>query len=189
MYAHRQPVHRLIQEILPLAVRGSNKPIEIQILSDEMGTNKRYYSGVPSFEHLWKGARFKPDTSFQAGLGRIINPKIQQIQNLKPQATANTAGGLNVICITDGNQSDKKSIANYIQRVTGKLDERGAEDTLIGIQFLQVGDSQQGADFLNFLDNNLKGIPSPAGVISPRVKVKMVLGAIHKSLDDDSNDE
>ncbi|KAF3146870.1 hypothetical protein TWF569_006332 [Orbilia oligospora] len=122
MYAHRQPVHRLIQEILPLAVRGSNKPIEIQILSDEMGTNKRYYT------------------------------------NPKPQATANTAGGLNVICITDGNQSDKKSIANYTQRVTGKLDERSAEDTLIGIQFLQVGDSQQGADFLNFLDNNLRGI-------------------------------
>ncbi|KAF3317651.1 hypothetical protein TWF173_010419 [Orbilia oligospora] len=198
MYAHRQPVHRIIQEILPLVVRGSTKPIEVQILSDEMGTNKRYYSGVPSFEHLWKCARFKPDTSFQAGLGRIINPKIQQIQNLKSQATANTVGGLNVICITDGNQSDKKSIANYIQRVTGKLDERGAEDTLIGIQFLQVGDSQQGAEFLNFLDNNLRGIdivdtvkysPSPAGILSPRVKVKMVLGAIHKSLDDDSNDE
>ncbi|KAF3169000.1 hypothetical protein EYR41_004118 [Orbilia oligospora] len=190
-------------EILPLAVRGSNKPIEIQILSDEWGRIRDTTVEFLALSTCGKAQDSNPIHHFRlAWEGSIIpkpsKSKTQQIQNLKPQAAANTAGGLNVICITDGNQSDKKSIANYIQRVTGKLDERGAEDTLIGIQFLQVGDSQQGADFPNFLDNNLRGIdivdtvkysPSPAGVPSPRVKVKMVLGAIHKSLDDDSNDE
>ncbi|KAK6499871.1 hypothetical protein TWF481_010228 [Arthrobotrys musiformis] len=193
MQIYRQVVHQLLHELLPLVIRSSEKPVEIQLLSSEKKPHGREYFSTPSFGELWNGAKSNANTSLQVGLLRIIGPKIQ---NLKRHATVNVAKGLNVICITDGNQSDKKAIANYIQRVAEKLDDKGAQDTLIGVQFLQVGDSQHGTDFLNHLDNNLKGIdivdtvpyaPSPGG-LKPRVKVKMILGAIHKSLDDDSDD-
>jgi len=65
---------------------------------------------------------------------------------------------LNVIVITDGEAADTEEVEQTIVAAAQKLERLGAPPNQIGIQFLQVGQSETAADWLRMLDDDLHRI-------------------------------
>ena len=88
----------------------------------------------------------------------------QGARNLLPPTSPKA---LNLMVITDGEARDHPEVEHYIVHVATKLDNMSAPISYIGIQFVQIGDDPQAADWLRKLDNDLKNQDPPIRDVSP----------------------
>jgi hypothetical protein len=65
---------------------------------------------------------------------------------------------LNIIVLTDGKADDAKDLEELLGRIAGRLDEMNAPKSQTGIQFLQVGDDAEAANYLDYLAYQIKGM-------------------------------
>ncbi|KAI0173488.1 hypothetical protein GGR52DRAFT_571996 [Hypoxylon sp. FL1284] len=124
-------------------------------------------------------------------LGRILDAYVDRMrrelrrgQRVKP---------LNLIVITAGIADD--NLVEAVVRTARALDEMGAPSYQVGVQFFQVGDNENARQAFRFVDDNLaeamdfrdmmdtvtwSGDP---GELSPDAVLKVVLGAVERSID------
>lgn len=69
------------------------------------------------------------------------------------QKAAGTAKHITIVCVTDGEPTDKAAVARVIKEATQKMDD----DIEIGITFIQVGQDQGARAYLEGLDNDIQG--------------------------------
>ena len=121
-------------------------------------------------------------TFFQERLEEIVEPRLaayrafkqsMQEYNLQVQRLAHDKKArarlvrpkepkkLNLIVITDGSADDEPEVESYIIEVARELDLLGAKLAQIGIQFVQVGDDSDAAEFLRRLDDELQNRTTP----------------------------
>ena len=97
---------------------------------------------------------------FAAVLAEILGPYVARYKDYfeatKRREKADKVRPLNVIVLTDGKADDAKSTKRIIIRIGNQLDEMNAPDTQIGLQFLQVEDDNEAANWLKSLDNELE---------------------------------
>lgn len=101
------------------------------------------YDGVKAdkVHEIFTGARPGGSTNLAAALEEAFKKKF-------------TAGKKAIIMvITDGVPDSETNVKNAIINATNRLER----DEEIGIQFVQIGDDKHAAQFLNDLDDNLKG--------------------------------
>ena len=91
------------------------------------------------------------------------NTAVRRAKNEKRPAPALTRPErpkfLNLIVLTDGAADDKDWVKEYIIDVARELDDLKAPSPQVGIQFVQLGDDKDAANFLDELDNDLKNQP------------------------------
>ncbi|KAF2474401.1 uncharacterized protein BDR25DRAFT_340886 [Lindgomyces ingoldianus] len=63
---------------------------------------------------------------------------------------------LNLVVVTDGEADDEQAVEEYIVSVARELAELRAPKSYIGIQFVQIGDDVEAAEYLRRLDDGLK---------------------------------
>jgi hypothetical protein len=71
---------------------------------------------------------------------------------------------LNLIVLTDGEADDEQEVEEYLVETARTLDELGAPKSHIGIQFVQVGDDVEAAEYLRRLDDDLKNLHQNRGI-------------------------
>ena len=96
-------------------------------------------------------------------LERVIGPPLRayrrfhQAQNVGDTSVPEPTP-LNLIFVTDGAAVDEEEVEQYIKRVAQELDTLNAPPSFIGIQFVQIGDDQNAAKFLEKLDDQLENL-------------------------------
>ncbi|KAH0559489.1 hypothetical protein GP486_003997 [Trichoglossum hirsutum] len=99
-------------------------------------------------------------TYFATALAEILGPYAARYRDFfeaaKRRRKADRVRPLNVIVLTDGKADDASSTKRIIIRIGKQLDDMFASDSQIGLQFLQVGDDQDAAEWLKSLDNDLE---------------------------------
>lgn len=104
---------------------------------------------------------------------------------------------LNIIVITDGEPTDPGRLKKSIVDCAKSLDELGAKDRQVGVQFFQVGNDEAATESLEELDNELveeEGVRDMVDTISWKKMnegkglsadgiLKAVMGAVDKRLD------
>jgi hypothetical protein len=99
-------------------------------------------------------------TYFATVLAEILGPYVARYEDYfeatKRREKADKVRPLNIIVLTDGKADDAKSTKKTIIKMGKKLDKMNAPLTQVGIQFLQVGDDKDAAEWLKGLDNDLE---------------------------------
>ncbi|KAK0730844.1 hypothetical protein B0H67DRAFT_528030 [Lasiosphaeris hirsuta] len=75
---------------------------------------------------------------------------------------------LNLIVVTDGAADDKEDVENVIVEAAKRLDKLGALPYQVGIQFLQIGKDEDAAQWLEELDDSLKGEHGVRDIVDTR---------------------
>jgi len=73
-----------------------------------------------------------------------------------PYGTHTLPKPLNLVVVTDGEADDEVEVEEYIVSVARELAELRAPKSYIGIQFVQIGDEVEAAEYLRRLDDDLK---------------------------------
>lgn len=98
----------------------------------------------------------------------VKTDKVKELfQNVRPGGSTNLTDALEsafkkkftstkpaiVLVVTDGEPDSREDVIRSIVKASNKLER----DEQLAIQFVQIGDSQKAAQFLQFLDDNLQG--------------------------------
>ncbi|KAI1371096.1 hypothetical protein F4677DRAFT_457424 [Hypoxylon crocopeplum] len=105
---------------------------------------------------------------------------------------------LNLIVISAGDTDDNPN--DTLIHTAKKLDELEAPEYQLGIQFFQIGDSEAGRQAMEFADDTLAEAMGfrdmidtvtwsgdKPGELTPEAVLKVVLGAVHRSIDKHTN--
>jgi len=116
--------------------------------------------------------------------------------HIKAYGSPGTPKNIIVIAITDGIPNDKAYVYTAIKGMAKKLDESNAPRAYLGIQFVQIGKDSDAKEFLQDLDDNLKGsepgqvgrdmvdtVPYKGKKLTSEELVKILVGAINKRID------
>lgn len=99
-------------------------------------------------------------TYLEPALAEILGPYIanyqKYFQDKRGKLKTIRPKPLNVIVLTDGKADDTEDLEDLLVRIAGLLDEMNAPKSQVGIQFLQVGDDEEAAEFLEYLDDKIK---------------------------------
>jgi hypothetical protein len=87
---------------------------------------------------------------YVASYQKYFQEKVAKLKTTRPKP-------LNIIVLTDGKADDAEDLEELLVRIAKQLDEMNAPKSQVGIQFLQVGDDEEAANYLEYLDNQIKG--------------------------------
>ncbi|KAK4189032.1 hypothetical protein QBC35DRAFT_514333 [Podospora australis] len=108
---------------------------------------------------------------------------------------------LNLIVITDGAADDKEAVEHTVVKAAKQLDDLGAPEGQIGIQFLQIGKDDAAGRWLKTLDESLKDRHEIRDMVDTRPwnrpdsindsfkqkLEKILLGAVDRTVDNDDD--
>ncbi|KAK4046546.1 hypothetical protein OIV83_005998 [Microbotryomycetes sp. JL201] len=106
-------------------------------------------------------------------LDEICREFVERVEDAKP--LKQKVKPMIVVVATDGRADDSDGVKDCILEMASRLDEIRAPPFQLGIQFLQVGNDPEAAEFLQELDDDLKG--------SAGVRDLTLLGSVNKRLD------
>ena len=99
-------------------------------------------------------------THFEPILSPILNEHVMRFQKyhdgLQKGENGEAPKPLNLIVLTDGDATDKKSTEKLLKDTAERLDRMWAPSFQIGVQFVQVGDDASAGKYLKRLDDRLK---------------------------------
>ncbi|KAK6349122.1 hypothetical protein TWF730_009879 [Orbilia blumenaviensis] len=185
----------LLEEAVSVLKRFvATNQIEIRFLRD---SRPKVFHPLDITEHTFRQKidRKRDPDSLLSGL----EPVITRFMKNMPSHTLpkNASQGLNVVCLTSGRESDKDSLANYIESVAKSMLMKGNPPSMIGLSFGQIGDFQLAKYFLGWLDEELRGARDGrrwdivdttqfkrlTDVYSADKLVKLLVGGFHKTID------
>ncbi|KAK6531111.1 hypothetical protein TWF281_007936 [Arthrobotrys megalospora] len=152
---HLNSAYDLLATLVPLAAQSGERAVEIQFLSDERQTHTQKIKPgdrLPAGDLFWHGVTARGGASMSAALKRVIKPHLGWLR----KSTALKKEGLNIIVVTDGKRKDRKEVEKYIVDVARKLEDKGAPQHLVGIQFVQVGEDTSAKTFFKTMDDSLE---------------------------------
>ncbi|KAH8665220.1 hypothetical protein BGZ60DRAFT_516466 [Tricladium varicosporioides] len=133
-------------------------------------------------------------------LATILGPYIANYEEYfdltRKRMKATRPKPLNIIVLTDGKDDEPGTTEEHLVSVAKKLDKMHAPQTQVGVQFMQVGDDPEAAEYLKRLDDDLKtnyGVRDivdtktfqdldPAQDFAQHLR-SILLGAVNKNLD------
>src|SRR5205085_505745 len=91
-------------------------------------------------------------TFFSTQLRKAIDPRLQKYREYKEQKAqdpnAERPKPLNLIVLTDGEADDEEEVEEILVETAKELEELKAPKNHIGIQFVQIGDDVEAAEYL-----------------------------------------
>ncbi|KAH0544769.1 hypothetical protein FGG08_001136 [Glutinoglossum americanum] len=135
-------------KLVPLAIQHDRDGIDIQFLNATW-YNEENVKWKARVEYLFN--EVQPDGTTPIGFeleGYLKNylRRLEKDMDLKP---------LNLIVITDGAPDDYEEMEKAIVGAAQKVQQLGARDRQIGIQFVQIGNEDEATKFLKRLDDDL----------------------------------
>lgn len=153
---------KALQYIANIATMYDKDGLDINFLISTTLNRKNVRTGEEILDLLKKVNLSKSvgGTFMNPPLAELIGPHLAQYRQHFNRKVANRETTppkpLNIIVLTDGKADDEKALTRLLVRTGKQLDDMFAPDSQIGIQFLQVGDDQDAATFLDHLDNELE---------------------------------
>jgi hypothetical protein len=134
--------------LIPLAIQHDRDGVDIRFLNTTW-YNEKNVKLAQRIEYLFN--QVQPDGTTPIGfeLEGFLKGYLRELEkdyNLKP---------LNLIVITDGAPDDWDVMEKAIVSAAKKVQELGARDRQIGIQFVQIGNEEEATRFLKRLDDDL----------------------------------
>ncbi|CAZ84328.1 unnamed protein product [Tuber melanosporum] len=175
--------------IVPICTAQDSDGVDIHFLNhDRSHTNVR---SADQLQRIFASVTPRGITPTGRRLGFILDEYLMRYKrnrNIKP---------LNVIVITDGEPTDPDRLEKNIVKCARELDNVGAKDRQVGVQFFQVGNDEAATESLDELDNALveehsvrdmvdtvswKKMNEGNGLTADGI-LKVVMGAVDKRLD------
>ncbi|KAM0791516.1 hypothetical protein ACM66B_005967 [Microbotryomycetes sp. NB124-2] len=123
-------------------------------------------------------------------LDEICRDYVERVEDAKPRKQK--VKPMIVVIATDGRADDADGVKDCVLEMASRLDEVRAPPFQLGLQFLQVGNDSEAAEFLQELDDDLKGSAGVrdivdttpfSGQLTADFILKALLGSVNKRLD------
>jgi hypothetical protein len=153
---------RCLQYIADIAAKYDDDGIEMRFLIHKELNTEGIKNGQEVLNLLAKVDLSKGSggTFFEPVLAAILGPYVGRYKDYfeaaKKKESALEPKPINIIILTDGLDDEAEETEDLLKRIAQKLDNMYASASQVGIQFLQVGDDEGAAKFLDHLDNDLK---------------------------------
>ncbi|RDL35947.1 uncharacterized protein BP5553_06559 [Venustampulla echinocandica] len=139
-------------------------------------------------------------TYLEPVLATILGPYVANYQEYfdltRKRMKATKPKPLNIIVLTDGKDDDPETTEEQLVDIAKQLDEMHAPKSQVGVQFMQVGDDPEAAEYLKRLDNDLKTKYGVRDIVDTKTFQDLdqtqdfaqhlrciLLGAVNKNLD------
>ncbi|KAL9117200.1 MAG: hypothetical protein Q9187_006265 [Circinaria calcarea] len=191
--------------IIPTCVKHGKNGVDIYFLNHPDNSEYKRLKRPEDVEAIFKTVQPRGGTPTGTRLNHLIRDFFAECKKngccVKDSANWEEQRARNIIVITDGEPSD--DVESVIINAAKKLDEWGAPPWQLGIQFFQVGNSEEATKALIEMDDFLGGddckgkmrdivdtVPwsgqNGTGLNSDGI-LKVVLGAVNKRLDRKKN--
>ena len=188
----------VLRSITEICTQRDQDGIDVYFLNHRSGNkggagqaDGGYYNitDAASVQRIFESVKPQRTTPTGQRLRSMLKPYLEQLQSA---ADMDDVKPVNVIVITDGEPTDEPE--TDIVQAARKLDRLDAPAYQVGIQFFQVGNDQQAAEYLRTLDDDLEkhGVrdmvdtvswQGTTGVLTAEGILKVVLGAVMRRLD------
>ncbi|RYP84539.1 hypothetical protein DL770_005193 [Monosporascus sp. CRB-9-2] len=200
--------------ILPVCVDHDNDGVDIYFLNHKntnrrvdgadakgpsAGTGYRHVKSAEAVMDIFNGTEPTGQTPTGERLGQILQTYLAHFEEQVQLNDAEDPGvkPVNIIVITDGCPNSLGVLEGVIVEAAKRLQKQDALPYQVGIQFFQVGNNPNAAEFLTRLDTEIREryqldrdmvdtVPfNPrTGGLTDKLILKTVLGAVVKTLDD-----
>jgi hypothetical protein len=152
---------RSLQYIAQIAAEYDKDGVDINFLIsthlDETNiTNGQVVLNLLSQVNLEEGVG---GTYLEPALADILGPHVAcyetYFEDKKKKLKTTKPKPLNIIVLTDGKADDAEDLESLLVRIARQFDKMNAPRSQVGIQFLQVGDDEEAAKFLEYLDDTI----------------------------------
>ncbi|KAI9777255.1 MAG: hypothetical protein M1839_008985 [Geoglossum umbratile] len=182
----------IFMRLVPLALQYDRDGIDIHFLNTTEFSQQNITS-TTRVQYLFSEVEPDGDTPIGFELEGFLKDYLRKLE--RSYKGEERVKPLNLIILTDGEPDDLELLDRVIVNAARKIQELGARDRQIGIQFVQIGDEDEATRFLKRLDDDL-GIKNQTLDIVDTVKydpkggdemiMKILLGAIKDDFDSQS---
>ncbi|RYP84671.1 hypothetical protein DL769_001105 [Monosporascus sp. CRB-8-3] len=213
-YGRWEEARTALAFILPVCVDHDKDGVDIYFLNHKntnrrvdgadhkgpsAGTGYRHVKSAEAVMDIFNGTEPNGQTPTGERLGQILQTYLTYFEN---QVQRNGVDGhgvkpVNIIAITDGCPNSREVLEGVIVEAAERLQKQDALLYQVGIQFFQVGNNPIAAEFLTRLDKTIREehqldrdmvdtVPFNPGTggLTDKLILKTVLGAVVKTLDD-----
>ncbi|RYO88358.1 hypothetical protein DL764_008735 [Monosporascus ibericus] len=213
-YGRWEEARAALALILPVCVDDDKDGVDIYFLNHKntsrrvdgadakgrsAGTGYRHVRNAEAVMDIFNGTGPNGQTPTGERLSHILQTYLAHLEEQVQRNGVDDHGvkPVNIIVITDGSPNSREVLEGVIVEAAKRLQRQDALPYQVGIQFFQVGNNPNAAEFLTRLDEKIREkyqldrdmvdtVPfNPrTGGLTDKLILKTVLGAVVKTLDD-----
>ena len=165
-YTRWDQTRDIFMRLVPIALQYDKDGIDIRFLN-ATDLSQRNITSAARVQYLFSEVEPDGDTPIGFELEGFLKDYLRKLERSYRDGDEEEVKPLNLIILTDGEPDDMELLDRAIVGAARKIQELGARDRQIGIQFVQIGEEDEATRFLKRLDDDL-GIKNQTLDVSKR---------------------